>query len=221
MDKEKRDSKSVLETRTYPFEINEVRTLEDDSVRITGYAAVYNQLSGDLGGFREKIKRGFFAPAIGRDDVRALINHDDNLILGRTTAKTLILEEDKKGLRVEILPADTTYEKDLITHMKRGDVDQMSFQFVTSKDDWDTSDMNNVVRTLVEIESLWDVSVVTFPAYDQTRAEANSAKQVYKNHLELELEEINKRKVEKDKEERYSKLSMIRNRLMLVKGDLE
>ena len=130
------------------------------------------------------------------------------------------LEEDKNGLRVEIVPAETTYERDLLLHMKRGDVDQMSFQFVTAKDDWDTSDMNNVIRTLVEIESLWDVSVVTFPAYDQTRAEINSAKQVYKNHLEWELDEINKRKEQQAKEERIKKLSVIRRKISILESGL-
>ena len=183
-----REIKSILETRSYPFEISEVRT-EEDVTKIIGYAAVYNQFSNDLGGFREKIKPGFFTEAIGRDDVRALFNHDANMVLGRTKNKTLILEEDRKGLKVEIIPPDTSYAHDLINLVKRGDIDQMSFQWETEKDEWDSSDLNNVTRTLVKIKNLWDISPVTFPAYPQTKAEVNSAKLIFKNYLEELLED--------------------------------
>jgi len=219
----KKDSKSrskpVVETRSYPFEVSEIRTLEDSTVKITGYAAVYNQLSDDLGGFREKIKRGFFTPVLG-DDVRALINHDSNLVMGRTTAKTLLLEEDKNGLKVEIFPANTSYENDLIMHMKRGDVDQMSFQWITEKDEWDNSDLNNIIRTLITAKELWDVSVVTYPAYPQTKAETNSAKQVFTNYLEEELERISEvEKIEENNKGR-ERIVVMRNRLMLMEKEI-
>jgi HK97 family phage prohead protease len=80
------------------------------------------------------------------------------------------LTEDSQGLKVEINPADTSYTRDLMTSIRRGDVDQMSFQFETSVDEWDTTDQANVVRTLVEIKRLWDISPVSFPAYPQTSA---------------------------------------------------
>ncbi|MDD5013733.1 MAG: HK97 family phage prohead protease [Atribacterota bacterium] len=184
-----RETKSILETRSYPFEISEVREEGENITKITGYAAVYNQLSDDLGGFREKIKKGFFTEVITTDDVRALFNHDANMILGRTKNDTLKLEEDKNGLKVEIIPPDTTYANNLVNLIRRGDVDQMSFQWQTEKDEWDSSDLNNVTRTLIKAKRLWDISPVTFPAYPQTSAEVNSARQVLKNYLENYLEE--------------------------------
>ena len=84
--------------------------------------------------------------------------------------RTLTLTEDSQGLKVEINPADTSYTRDLMTSIRRGDVDQMSFQFETSVDEWDTTDQANVIRTLVEIKRLWDISPVSFPAYPQTSA---------------------------------------------------
>jgi HK97 family phage prohead protease len=183
-----RETKSILETRSYPFEVTEIREAEDGITKIKGIAAVYNQLSDDLGGFREKIKPGFFAPAIDRDIVKALFNHDANYVLGSTDNNTLILSEDRKGVPVEIIPPDTSYARDLVNLIRRGDVNQMSFQWETAKDEWDSTDLNNVVRTLISIKKLWDVSVVTFPAYPQTKAEINSAKLIFKNYLEELLE---------------------------------
>jgi len=204
--------KTFFEKRAYPFEITEVRKSEDGVTKIAGYAAVFNKLSDDLGGFREKIKRGFFTDVLG-DDVRALFNHDDNLVLGRTTNNTLVLNEDNKGLGVEITPPNTTYARDLLTLIDRGDVDQMSFQWVTGEDKWDESDMDNIVRTLIKAESLWDVSPVTFPAYPQTKVDARSAKQVFKKHLEELQEDISRK--EQNKQAR-DKISILQRKLSLI-----
>lgn len=195
--------KRIIEMRTYPFKL-EIRSEENQPPKITGYSAVYDQLSDDLGGFREKIEPGFFAKAIGRDDVRALFNHDDNLILARTVAETLMLSEDDNGLFVEIIPPDTSYANDLLVSIKRGDISQMSFQWQTDEDNWDSSDKNNVIRTLIKIKRLWDVSPVTFPAYPQTSLdmrntpESRSAKEVYKNYLD-ECQETKSRKEAEDR----------------------
>lgn len=144
----------------------EFRMAGEDSPRIEGYAAVFNSLSEDLGGFREIIRPGAFAQSLGAD-VRALWNHDANHVLGRTRANTLTLSEDAKGLRVEIHPPESA--AGMLESMTRGDVDQMSFGFVTRKDDWAVADDGTVVRTLIEVD-LFDVSVVTFPAYPETEA---------------------------------------------------
>jgi len=139
---------------------------------IRGHAAVFNELSEDLGGFREKISPGAFTSALKRgDDVRALFNHDPNIILGRAKAKTLRLEEDKIGLAVEIDPP--TAAAGLIESMQRGDIDQMSFGFRTISDAWEKSDDGPDIRTLEDVE-LFDVSVVTYPAYPQTDAAIRS-----------------------------------------------
>jgi HK97 family phage prohead protease len=213
-------TKSYMEARSYPFEIRAVEGIPGgESLKITGYAAVYNELSSDLGGFREKIKRGFFTPAIGRDDVRALFNHDSNMVLGRTKNGTLVLEEDKNGLKVDITPPDTSYARDLVNLIKRGDVNQMSFQFVLEEggDSWDSTDLNNVVRTLHTIRELWDVSPVTFPAYPQTKAGMRSAKEVYISYLEQLLEEEPKEEIKSVWQERNA---IMRRKLLLIEKEV-
>ncbi len=163
------------EIRSYPIEL---RVAKEDGKApvIQGHAAVFGQLSEDLGGFREKVAKGAFTKTLKEADVRALWNHDSNYVLGRNRSGTLRLAEDKEGLSVEIDPPDTTWAKDLLTSMERGDVDQMSFGFRVVKEEWDDSDKANVVRTLSEVE-LFDVSPVTYPAYPQTSVSV-------KRHLE-------------------------------------
>ena len=89
-----------IERRVYPTEI-EVRRVGGKPPKLVGYAAVFDSLSDDLGGFREKIAPGTFKKTIRRSDVRALWNHDPNYVLGRRKAKTLKLKEDEHGLRSE------------------------------------------------------------------------------------------------------------------------
>jgi len=164
-DKEKRTGE--IERRIFSGTGLEVRAGEGGETPpvLEGYAAMFDELSEDLGGFREQIAPGAFTKALG-GDVRALFNHDGNLILGRTKAKTLRLDEDQRGLRVEITPPDTSAARDLMKSIERGDVDQMSFGFRTMKDSWDEVD-GELIRTLIEVR-LFDVSPVTFPAYPQT-----------------------------------------------------
>ena len=133
---------------------------------IRGHAAVFDQLSEDLGGFVEKIRPGAFKKTAGEADIRALWNHDPNYPLGRTKSGTLRVWEDEIGLAIELDPPETSYAKDLQESIRRGDVDQMSFGFRTIRDEWD-ADGETPVRTLVEVQ-LYDVSPVTFPAYPQT-----------------------------------------------------
>lgn len=137
----------------------------EESRKIYGYAAVFNSLSEDLGGFREVIAPGAFSETLDAD-VRALWNHDANFVLGRTKSGTLRMFEDDHGLRVEIDPPESA--EWIMDSMKRGDVDQMSFGFRVISDDWKMQD-EQVIRTLEKV-SLFDVSVVTYPAYPATDA---------------------------------------------------
>ena len=151
------------------FEVSELRIARDsEKPRIVGHAAVFDTL-GDGGWFREKVAKGAFADSIQTDDIRALFNHDPNFVLGRNRAGTLKLQEDERGLLIEVEPPDTQYARDLVVSIERGDINQMSFGFETIKDSWERStEGNNLdIRTL-EKARLWDVSPVTFPFYKET-----------------------------------------------------
>lgn len=144
-------------------------------LKIRGHAAVFNQLSQNLGGFVEKIAPGAFLDTIAKDDIRALWNHDDSLVLGRNTAGTLTLAEDAQGLYVEITPPDTQVGRDAIISIQRRDVTQMSFGFLVPEDGdmWEEMGYQQYVRTIIKA-TLFDVSPVTYPAYLQTDLEARS-----------------------------------------------
>ena len=148
----------------------------DAAYTLTGLAAVYNSLSEDLCGFREIIAPGAFAAVLATNpDVRCLINHEDEMVLGRTAAGTLELKDTAEGLRVWCkAPRGVTYAEDLRISMQRGDVDQMSFGFCCGDDDWAVAEDGTVVRTILTVDDLFDVSVVTFPAYHATTAEMRS-----------------------------------------------
>lgn len=142
---------------------------DGETLTLVGYAAKFDRESQDLGGFREVIRKGAFARAVKEDDVRALLNHDDNHVLGRSRSGTLRMEEDATGLRVEIDLPDTEAGRSLHTSVQRGDIDQMSFQFVTRQDRWTRTEGTSpdVLRELLDVR-LYDVSPVTFPAYLDT-----------------------------------------------------
>lgn len=158
-----------VERRGFVIDGLKIERRDGEPAKIVGHAAVFNSLSEDLGGFRETILPGAFADAIGRDDVRALINHDSNLILGRNRAGTLTLSEDSQGLYIEISPPDTSYARDLMVSMERGDINQMSFGFSVAPGgaSWGETTDGVYVRTLSKC-NLFDVSPVTYPAYTQT-----------------------------------------------------
>lgn len=142
---------------------------------LSGYAAVFNSLSEDLGGFREFIRQGAFSQSLSRgDDIRALVGHDTTQIIGRRSAKTLEVKEDEKGLAIEVSVPDTTAGRDLVVSVKRGDLTGMSFGFNTVKDEWtrQTKDGDTVYRRELLVVDLFEVSVVTFPAYTDTSVEA-------------------------------------------------
>ena len=148
---------------------------ESGQPRIEGYAAVFDQESLDLGGFREVIHKGAFSETIEIHDIRGLINHDANLVLGRNRAGTLELREDDHGLAFVLYPPKTAAARDLLVSMERGDVDQMSFMFEAERDRWETTEQG-ALRHLLQAR-LFEVSVVTFPAYPQTSAQARAQAQ--------------------------------------------
>lgn len=153
--------------------MTELRVIDDVSESgrpmIEGHAAVFDSWSETLGGifpFREIVRKGAFAESIGRDDIRALFNHDPNYVLGRNRAGTLELVEDEVGLRVRISPPETSWAKDLQTSIRRGDITQMSIGFVVQDDEWSTE--NGIDTRELKKVQLFDVSPVTYPAYTAT-----------------------------------------------------
>lgn len=153
------------ESRTFVFEMRK----EGESRKMVGHAAVFNQ-EADIGGwFKEVIEPGAFVDTIKDDDVRALFNHDENFPLGRNIAGTLSLSEDDTGLKVEIDPPDTQYARDLAVSIERGDISQMSFAFQTLKEEWQFAEAKGDMdlRRIKKVR-LFDVSPVTFPAYEGT-----------------------------------------------------
>jgi HK97 family phage prohead protease len=169
-----------IEKRVLDAAVAELRIEKGDPgqlPKILGYAAVYDSLSLDLGGFRERIQAGAFSLALGKDpDVRALVDHDPSRILGRTRSGTLSLLNTQKGLRYEIKPADTTAGRDIVESIRRGDVSGSSFGFRTLADKWSVEvieEQRTLVRTLIDVE-LFDVSPVTYPAYPDTEVGVRS-----------------------------------------------
>lgn len=160
-----------IERRTFAIEGLQIEEREGMSPMIRGHAAVFNELSEDLGGFREQIAPGAFSEALMTDDVRALFNHDSNFVLGRNRSGTLRMSEDGTGLATEIDPPDTQWARDLAVSMKRGDITQMSFAFGVPKggQSWNKNEAGESIRTVSKVR-LYDVSLVTFPAYPQTDA---------------------------------------------------
>lgn len=192
---DKERSMAITEYRTFELDTVEVRADEGEGKKIRGHAAVFDKLSEDLGGFREQIAPGSFARSLERD-VRALWNHDPNYILGRTKSGTLRLEEDDKGLAVEIDPPDTTWARDLIVSIERKDVTQMSFAFTVNKDEMDET---GKIRTLRDV-NLFDVSPVTFPAYPQTDVGLRDLAERLRRELGIEDEEAEQEQQEEPEE---------------------
>lgn len=158
-----------IERRTYTVRNVETRQEDDGKMRLSGYAAVFNDPSVPLP-FSERIAPGAFRKTLSETpDVRLLINHE-GLPLARTKNNTLTLSEDEVGLRFDAELPDTSEARDLYTLIQRGDVDQMSFAFRVIRQKWN---IDRTERTLTEVSLAdGDVSVVTYPAYPTTTVEA-------------------------------------------------
>ena len=164
-----RSKMKKIERRTYTVQDVEARQTDDGVMRLSGYAAVFNDASVPLP-FKERIAPGAFRKTLSEaPDVRLLINHE-GLPLARTKNGTLTLTEDDRGLRFDADLADTQKARDIYTLVQRGDVDQMSFAFRVIRQNWSK---DKTERTLTEVSLAdGDVSVVTYPAYPTTSVEA-------------------------------------------------
>ena len=152
---------------------------QGDEMSIAGYAALFNNNSKDLGGFKERIAPGAFTRSLAEGaDVKCLINHDPSQLLGRAKNGTLKLEQDSRGLKFRcILNPDSQAHRDLHAAIKRGDMDECSFAFTVVDDVWDEAQDENGLRyqrrTLRDL-NLMDVSAVTYPAYNATSVGARA-----------------------------------------------
>ena len=152
------------EIRTIDVQDLELR-MDGDNPVVVGYGAVFNSMSNDLGGFREYIGSEAFEGRL-EDDVRFLINHD-GMPLARTTNGTLRLSVDERGLKYEAkLNPNVSTSRDLMELLKDGTINQSSFAFIVEDDSWEMKDGINV-RTINKVSRLYDVSAVTYPAYNE------------------------------------------------------
>lgn len=149
----------------------DVASLDTRGRTVHGYAALYDVLSEDLGGYREKIAPGAFADVLG-EDVRALLNHDPNEVLGRTKAGTLRLFDDPRGLRFELDLPDSPLGHNMREAVSRGDLDGASFRFEVGDEAW-----NGDVRTVRSVKALHDVTLATYPAYPAASVELRTKPQ--------------------------------------------
>lgn len=134
---------------------------------VEGYAALFNSPTEIGGWFREVILPGAFDDVL-ENDVRALFNHDANQVLARTSSKTLEIGVDEKGLWYRFTIPDRTYAKDLADAIDKGDVSQSSFAFRAKETNWVYVKDELELREIVKVETLYDVSPVTYPAYSDT-----------------------------------------------------
>ncbi len=198
-----------MERRTVTTKF-ETRTSDDGKTTvIEGYALKFGKLSEDFGGVDETLQRGCLDGA-DMSNVVALINHDANYPLARNTIASgpgnLQLSVDDVGLKFSLTPTDTGYVRDLLANMAAGVVNQCSFAFTLDPDgvDWSydkEADMYH--RTITKITRLWDVSVVTTPAYPDTDAQAvqrdlAKAKERFKTSEDAKKEGIRRRRLDID-----------------------
>lgn len=150
--------------------------VNNEAPTVSGYAALFNEEATIAGMFRERIAPGAFAGAVKTDDVRALFNHDPNVVLGRTKSGTLRLTEDAKGLFYDVTLPKTQAAADVRELIQRGDVSGSSFGFVVEEEEWQQPQRNtrDLPLRIITRASLFDVSPVTYPAYDQTTVSARS-----------------------------------------------
>ena len=174
-DKEPKEVLKNVERRCLPVDDIELRVVGSDKKPIlTGYAAKYNRWSVDLGGFREKIKKGAFDEALEKSTIMCLKNHDPNLVLGRNTSGTLRLKTNSVGLNFDDDVPDTTTGRDTVEEVRRGDISGCSFSFTIAEDDWKYLEDGTVERTIIKVGEMYDVGPVTYPAYPDTMVSARS-----------------------------------------------
>lgn len=154
------------------FRTADINAVDDEEMKIQGYALRFNEESNLLGEFYEVISPEALEEA-DMSDVRMLINHDQNYVIGRTTAGTLDLEVTEEGLYFRCTLPPTSYARDIYENIKLGNVSQCSFGMVVGSDgdSFERRDDGIFKRTINKIQSIFDCSVVSFPAYNSSSVE--------------------------------------------------
>ena len=186
-------NRALMQTRTIPSEVQ--ITNNGEKPRIEGYFAVFNSNYEIEKGYTESIAPGAFTDEL-HADVRALIDHESRLVLGRTTAATLELREDGHGLwgGIDVNPNDTE-AMNLYARVQRGDVSQCSIGFRIIDEEVEEREDGTVHWTIKKVK-LYEVSCCTFPAYEETEISARKA----------DIEEIEKRKTARWREKAKKRL---------------
>lgn len=172
-------AKRQIERRFVPISEFEFRAEADKPPELVGYASVFNQETeiGDwFGSWREMVAPGAFRKTIKESDIRALWNHDPNIVLGRNKAKTLELHEDETGLHTVIRPPDNEWGRPVLDAVRRGDVTGMSIAFQVLKEQIErpAKESQELPKRTIKEARLFDVSPVTYPAFEQTSIDARS-----------------------------------------------
>ena len=184
-----------MEQRMLKMHDMQTRSDDNDDLYVEGYFAVYGDIYNVWEGATESIAPGAFNESIS-GDVRALYNHDDSLILGRTSAGTLTLRDDSHGLWGSIkINRNDTDAMNACERIKRGDVTGCSFGFNIESEETEYRDDGTVHWTITKVNPLYEVSPCVFPAYGATTVSARGAEldAMKKRKLELRKEEIRRR----------------------------
>ena len=188
-----------MEKAIKEIRLTEVRALENEEMVIEGYAVVFESPATHYG-YTEIVDRNAFS-ICDMQDVCLKYNHDDSfLILARTRNQSLQLTVDDKGLKIRAVLIDTTQNRDIYKMIQSGLLDKMSFAFTVKREEWD---YDTDTRRILEIDKLYDVSVVDVPFYESTEVYARS-----KENYEEEKEKYNQKKLEFEKEKMKLLLSL-------------
>ena len=176
-----------LERRSFGIEFREA-----ESRKVEGYASVFNSRSKDLGGFTEIIDPAAFNGVIERSDVLALLNHDQDrgvLARSRKGVGSLTLTIDERGLHYSFDAPNTALGNELVEGLKRGDISTSSFAFTVAGEKWTKEEDGSYLRTITQIDKLYDVSPVYNEAYEDTSVALRSLEQVRAEEPKEEVED--------------------------------
>lgn len=193
------------------MEMETVKAVDDDSMIVEGYALRFNTYSEDLGGFIETISPEAFTD-LDLSDVRCFVDHDSSKVLGRTTSETLELTVDSEGLYFRCQLPNTSYARDLYENIRLKNVNQCSFAFLLDEDgdSFQKREDGLFERTIRKIKSLWEISIVSIPAYSDTDVA------VAQRSLEA-IKESEQAEVRKAQEAEQRKIKLAKLELELLK----